>query len=176
MADEERAPEPAPETPGSRGKLIVIGIVAIVALGAGLGISMFIVLPMLRGDQPEENELDDAIPVSAVPFDFPEAQATVLPDGPEMPAPVLLYTVSMMCANEKTRLLIENNQQWFVAMLSELHSDKARAEMTSPPMKKGLLRQAMKEANTLLRRLQEKPDPDIHVIEVLYLKCAIFDL
>jgi len=179
MAEEEAGAEPTPKPSGNMLKFAVAGaLIILVSATGGFLTYTFVLAPALEDEQPvkTENRGEEPIPASAVPFDFDEAQATVLPSDPDAAAPLLLYRVSMVCADDKTRMVIEQNQQWFVAMLADLHSDKTREEINSPGMRDSIRKQAMKEANSLLRRLQKDPDPEIRVIEVLYLKCTIIDL
>ena len=175
---EEKAPEPvAAKSSNKLFGLIVALIVLTAAAAAGLVTYKLVVAPMFaKPEAPPADQTTDAIPPTAVACDFEEAQTAVRQDDPAAPASVLMYSVSFICANLQTQLIVEKNKQWFVSKLSELHRNRTKAELNDPQVEKEITRLALEEANSLLRRLQEKPDPSIRVIEVLHLKFSVFDL
>ncbi|HUW61487.1 MAG TPA: hypothetical protein VMZ06_10810 [Candidatus Bathyarchaeia archaeon] len=175
---EEKAPEAgAPKSSKKLFGLIGAALVLVAAAGGGLVTYKFVVGPMFAApEDPPPNLISDAIPPTAVACDFDETQVAVRSDDPAAPDSVLMYSVSFICANPQTQLLIDKNRQWFVSKLAELHRNRTKAELNDPQVEKEITRLALEEANSLLRRLQKKPDPAICVIEVLHLKFSVFDL
>jgi len=175
---EEKAPEAgAPKSSKKLFGLVVAVIVLLAAAAGGLVTYKFVVGPMFaEPEAPPPDLATDAIPPTAVACDFDETQVAVRSDDPAAPASVLMYSVSFICANPQTQLLVEKNKQWFVSKLAELHRNRTKAELNDPQVEKEITRLALEEANSLLRRLQEKPDAAIRVIEVLHLKFSVFDL
>lgn len=182
MADEpqEKAGEEAGKSSGILGKLIVVGIVILVFAIAGVLTYAFVLAPMfqeppLAADPPVEDP-DDLIPAEAVAYDFPEKMVAVQADAVGEPSAVLQYTVSVICANETTRQLVEANRQWFESKFDVLHRGKTKSELNDAEVVSGITEQALEEANSILRRLQERPDTEVRIIKVLHLKFAMFDL
>lgn len=175
---EEQAPDAAAKPSKGMFKIIVVLIVILVAAVAGFVTYKFILAPMLQdGDeQPPTEEISNAIPPTAVAYDFDEAQAAVRSDDPAAGSSILMYTVSLICANPETMAIIDKNKQWFVSKLAEIHRGRTKAELNDPQVEKEITRLALEESNSLLRRLQQPPNPEIRVIEVLHLKFAVFDL
>ncbi len=175
---EENAPEQGAAKPSKKSSgLIVALVVLLVAAVGGFITYKFAVAP--RFNKPEEPPVEaenDAIPPTSVGVDFPETQAAVRQDDPNGVNSVLMYSCAFMCSNAETRELVEKNKQWFISKLDELHRNRTKAELNDPQVEKEICRLALEEANSLLRRLQEKPNEEIHVIEVLHLKFAVFDL
>jgi len=64
----------------------------------------------------------------------------------------------------------------FVAILVELHDSRTKAELNDPVVKESILRQAKQEANALLKRVQEKEDPTVEIIEVMYTEYTVIEL
>ena len=177
MAEEPKATKPAKKLPGIVKLLIVLLVVIVLAAGGGLAVYKFVLAPKLE-EKPEtaKTEETDAIPPKAVAVNFEEAQTAVRNPDPNAANSVLLYTVSMICAEEKTKALVDKNKEWFVSMLSELHRNRTKEELNDPTVEKSIIEQAKEQANSLLRRLQEKPDPEIKIIEVLHLKFTVFTI
>lgn len=111
-----------------------------------------------------------------MPFDLPEAQAAVVMVEPNEKASILTYTMSIVCENLETKHLVEKNKQWFISMLADLHRGKTRKELEDPEVQKAIIKQAMEEGNSLLRRLQKEPSAEIAIYKFLYLKYAVFTL
>jgi hypothetical protein len=169
---EEKKPAQAPP----KSKKCLIGVP-----GAGGFLTYtFVLAPKLETTATAPNAqapAEEPIPAEAVAYDFPEAQAALLSDDPSVPTPVLVYSVTIICSNEKTHALIDKNRQWFVAKLAELHQNKTRTELNDPQVEKSILEQTREQANSLLRRLQgNNPDPKIQVLQPLHLKFPIFVL
>jgi len=181
MADEpqQKAGREAGKSSGILGKLIVVGIVILVFAIAGVLTYAFVLAPMFQEppltSDPDEDP-DDLIPADAVAYDFPEKMVAVQGDATGEPSAVLQYTVSVICANETTRQLLEANRQWFESKFDELHRGKTKSELNDAEVVSGITEQARKEAESILRRLQERPDTEVHIIKVLHLKFAMFDL
>jgi flagellar basal body-associated protein FliL len=182
MAEEAKA-APAAKKSGGMGKIIVMLVLVLVSMGGGMALYKFVLGPRLEGDKAaqkeqkaEEEETSDAIPETAIPFDFDEAQAAVQAADPNASTSVLLYKTSMICANEETKALVEKNKQWFVSMLDGLHRNRTKDELNNPEVEKSMLEQAREQANSLLRRLQAKPNPEFKIIQVLHLKFTVFNI
>ncbi len=162
------------------GKLITVAIIVLIAVIAGLATYLFVLKPMLEEEATPTGEgeeiIDDVIPAGAVAVDFPEKMAAAKPDTQDSPSSVLQYVVSVICANEETRLLVDANRQWFEAKFDELHRGRTKSELNDPQVERSISRQMVEEANSILRRLQAKPNPEVRVINVLHLKYAVFDL
>jgi len=181
MADEPEggAEEQGQQSSGILGKLIALGIVVVGSAVAGVLAYVFVLAPLFAEPPPAADPTEnpgDAIPPGAVAFDFPEKMVSVQGDAAGGASPVLQYRVSVVCANEQTRQLVEANSQWFEAKFDEMHRGKTKADLNNPQALKNITRQAQQEANSLLRRLQEAPDPEVQIIEVLHIKFAVLDL
>jgi len=180
MAD-DRAVETPPKPGRGFAKLIFAGIAVLGAALGGLAVYRWVLVPRLlqaASAGAAAQDAEDAIPQDTVAFDFEETQAAVNADDPAKPNSVLMYSVTFICANPQTYALVEKNKQWFEAMLNDLHRNRTRAELHDPQVEKDIRKQALKEANSLLRRLQPKPAPEVEIkiIEVLHRKLAVFDL
>ena len=181
MADEsqEKAGDEAGKSSGILGKLIRVGIVILVFAIAGVLTYAFVLAPMFQEppavSDPDEHP-DNLIPADAVAFDFPEKMVAVQGDTAGEPSAVLQYTVSVICANETTRQLVEANRQWFESKFDQLHRGKTKSELNDTEVVSEITEQARNEADAILRRLQEHPDTEVSIIKVLHLKFAMFDL
>jgi flagellar basal body-associated protein FliL len=175
---EENAPEQQAAKPAKKSGGLIVGVVVLLIAAAGGFVTYkFAVAPMFsKAEEPPVEVESDAIPPTSVGVDFPETQAAVRQDDPNGINSVLMYSCSFICSDEECKLLVEKNKQWFVSKLDELHRNRTKTELNDPQVEKEITRLALEEANSLLRRLQEKPNPEIRVIEVLHLKFAVFDL
>jgi flagellar basal body-associated protein FliL len=179
----------APAKGGFSKKLIIVIVIAVVAgLGGGFGVMKV----MKKGDAHAEEKKSEAeeaveshkpaeseaIPATAVVFDFADGTANVLPDkgAQASGSSILQYAVSMVCSNEECKVLLEKNKQIFAAMLGELHRFRTKSELNDPVVQKNILKQALQESNSLVKRLQEKPNEEIRILQVLHVKYAVFDL
>lgn len=186
-------PEEANAAPAKGGgfskKLIIVIVIAVVAgLGGGFGVMKM----MKKGEESTEAKKSEAeeaveshkpaeseaIPHTAVVFDFPDATANVLPDKGTQSAGscILQYAVSVVCSTAECKVLVEKNKQIFAAMLGELHRFRTKSELNDPVVQKNILKQALQESNSLLKRLQEKPNEEVRILQVLHVKYAVFDL
>ena len=174
MAEEENAEKGAKS--GIVKKLIIVAAIVLVAGGAGLATYMIVIAPMFAEPETVEDDVD-RIPITTVLVDFDTLRATVLPANGENAAPALLqYSVSLACANEATRLLVEARRQMFQEILVRLHDARTREELNDPVAKESLLRQVKQEINALLKRLQETEDPTIQVTDVMYTEYTVLEL
>ncbi|MBI1318624.1 MAG: hypothetical protein GC168_06715 [Candidatus Hydrogenedens sp.] len=156
--------------------IIMGGFVVLVPTILALLVFQFILRPMLSGEAapPPEPEISDAIPEGAVPLEFAESQGAVLPDSPDLTAPILMYRVAMVCDSQLTSDLITAQMVYFTAMLDKLHRNRTRSELSDPQVQATILKRAEQEANTLLKRLS--PKEDHKVLEVMYTKYGLIDL
>jgi flagellar basal body-associated protein FliL len=161
-------------------KILVAVIVAVVVCAAaGLGVYFTVLAPRLKAAESKAAETqptNDAIPETAAYVDLPEAQAAAVAVEPNEKTSVLTYSVSIICENAETKETVEKNKQLFVAMLSDLHRNKTKKDLEDPEFQKSLLKQALEEGNSLLRRLQKEPNPEIKIFQMLYLKYAVFTM
>jgi len=168
---------------GSRGsgvlwKVLIFGGIVLVAAIAALLLFLFVLKPMLAEPavQPKENPDEPKIPATVVSVPFEETYATLVmpPDSPY--SSTLLFKVTLECANEATAALVTANQARFTDLIGRLHRNRTREEMADPLVQEGIQRQIQQEANKLLRRLQQEPNPDIRVTGVFYETFYIQDL
>jgi flagellar basal body-associated protein FliL len=182
MGEEAKAAAaPAPKSGGGMKQVLVMLILVIVSAVGGMGLYKFVLAPRLEDKKTEEKHVEaeeesEAIPEGAIAFDFPEAQTAVVNNDPSAPNSVLIYTTSIVCGNEETKAIVEKNKQWFAAMLSDLHRNRTKEELTDPKIEKSILEEAREQANSLLRRLQTEPKPEVKVIQVLHLKFTVFTI
>lgn len=177
MAEENAAAESEKKSSGMLSQIILLLVVVLVSTIGGALTYKFVLGPMFEEGpaKPPPPTVEDPIPAAAVMYKFEPSQTGVIAKEGESPA-VLMYQISFACANAATYAIIEANLDWFVAMLSDLHLNKTKTEVTDPAFKRGIEKQALREANSLLRRLQEEVDPDIKVIEVLHVQFAAIDI
>ena len=179
MGEEPKGGKPAKKS-GGLGQIIVMLVLVIVSAVWGMAIYKFVLAPKLDGQEQKHAEDDegDSIPAGAVAFDFPEATTAVTSSDPNASNSVLIYAVSLVCENEETKALIEKNKQWFTSMLSDLHRNRTKEELSDPAVEKSILEQAKEQANSLLRRLEADPKKkeELKIIQALHLKFAVFTL
>ncbi len=157
--------------------IIMGGLVLLVPLVLAILVFQFVLRPVLGSDTPAAPavpEVENVYPVGAKALEFAGVQAAVLPDEPDLAAPVLLYRVAMVCKDQATYDLIAAEQVYFTAMLDKLHRNRTRSELNDPQVQETILKQARQEANTLLKRLV--PNGNLEVIEVLFVKFGMIDL
>ena len=152
------------------------GLVILVPTILALLVFQFILRPMLGSETPPEPEevIEGVIPAGAVPLSLPEVQGAVLPDDPDSVAPVLIYQVAFICADQITSDMITANMVYFQAMIDKLHRNRTRSELNDPQVQTTILKRAEQEANTWLKRLA--PESDFEVLEVMYVKFGMIDL
>ena len=163
---------------GVLGKIIALGIVVLVAAIGGMLTYMFVLAPMFE-EKPPPTVSDDGgekIPAGAEYVEFDEKMASVKPEIDDGSSTVLKYKISILSANAATTALIEANRQLFEAKFDELHRGRTKAELSDPQVLRSIRRQAEQEGNSLLRRLQEEPNPEIRIIQVLHTTAATFDI
>jgi len=175
MAEETNAAAEQPSSPVVR-TLIGVGIVVLVAAILAALTFQFVVRPLVApAAAPEAPPPDDLIPATAVSYDFPEMQATVLMNDPDAAAPLLMFQLSLLCANPATMETIVSRQSLFVSLVNKLHRNRTRSELNDPYVQESLLRNAEQEINALLRRVAPNA-PDLRVLQADYLKFTIYDL
>lgn len=174
MAEEEK-PEQVQAKSGLGKTLVAVGVIVVVAGVAGLGTFKLVLAPMFAEPANDGEPVTDKIPVTAVMVDFSGLRASVLTDDSETPA-LLQYSITLVCANPQTALLVEGRTQLFVAMLVKLHDARTKEDLNDPVARESVLRQAKNEANALLKRIQEQVDPMVEVIEVMYTEYTVIDL
>lgn len=196
MADTKKTEEketPAPQKSSSLVKYIILAtVMVLVPAGIAVALVLFVVQPRLAAppETPQHQEhAGEAFPAEAFTVDFDEAQANVMTDNPNAPAPLLTYAVSIVMTGgeagggggghggggEDARVkLIKGKQSFFTAMLGKLHRNRTRKELNDPQVQESILKQAKQEANVILKKLFH--EEDFQVIEVMYTKYAIFDL
>lgn len=160
------------------GKLITLLVVMLLGAGAGVGVYIFVLAPKLnpeKASETHEEELGDKIPPGAKTIAFDESIATVISSNKDVPAPLLMFGVSMLCANEETFALVEADKEYFKSMLARLHSYKRREELNDPLVQENIEREALRKANERLAKLQDKPKSDIKILEVYHTKFAVVD-
>jgi flagellar basal body-associated protein FliL len=179
MAEEPKAAPPPPKKKsGSIKHIVVIVVLVVLSVAGGVVLYKLVLAPKLLTSEeaPQEEAASEAIPPGAVPLDFEETQTAVADSNPNAANSVLIYTVSVICANAETKELVEKNKQWFVAMLSDLHRNRTKEELADPAVEKSILEQAREQANSLLARLQPEPNPEVKIIQVLHLKFTVFSI
>lgn len=177
MTEEEKGKQQQAKS-GWVGKLVVIGLIILVPAIVGVSVYRFVLRPMFAQPgipTPPQDDAGERIPVSTVLVDFTGLRASVKVDDPSMPA-LLQYSVSLACANEASRVLVEGRRPYFESMLVNLHDSRPKEELTDPMAKEDRLRRAKQEANVLLERIQEEKDPSVRVIDVLYTEYTIINL
>ncbi len=178
MAPEEQLEQQAAPAKSSMMRMgIIAGIVILVPAILALALFNFVFRPYLAGDEAAaqpKRPAQESHPASAVAYEFPEAQATVVAQDFDTAAPLLIYQVALICDGPRTLGVIEQRNTWFNAMVGKLHRNRTRAELNDPYVQETILRQVRDEANSLLEKFA--PRGDHHVIEAMYLKFAIFDL
>ena len=172
---EEQTNEEKKATSGIGRMLVMVTVPVVIAALAGFGTYKFVLGPMFEEPAEPEPTAGDKIPMTAVMVDFDSLRATVSTDDTEMPA-ILQYSVALTCSNQQAALLVQTWQQHFLAMLVELHDSKTRDELTDPAAKAGMLRRAKQEANSILQRVQEEPDPAVEIMGILYTEHTVIEL
>lgn len=173
MAEENKA-EGVAEKKSVLSTIIPLVVVVLVSALLALAIFNFVIRPRLGGEVASEPDPVDALPMGVMTYELPEAQATVLVEGPDQTAPLLIYQLALVCRDLPTHTLIDQRRAFFNARMAELFRNRTRAELNDPYVQDSLLKQARQKANTELRKFDPKGTQE--VIEVLYLKYAIFDL
>ncbi|NJL73305.1 MAG: hypothetical protein HC888_18100 [Candidatus Competibacteraceae bacterium] len=173
MAEDNKAEAEAPK-PSMLSKLIPVVIVVLVSAVLALVLFNFVVRPRLGPGAVEPEVPADTIPAEAMIYEMAEAQATVMVDSPDQAAPLLIYQLALVCKDQMTYTLIETRKAFFSARLTELFRNRTRSELNDPYVQESIRKQAMQKANAEIRKFS--PGGSEEVLEVLYLKFAIFDL
>lgn len=176
MADEEKAE--AAESKGSSGLILKIAIIAaiiIVPATAAVVTYRLVLAPILAENAPTPEPEESKIPPTAQTSTFDQSFVTVIMPDPNVPASLLLFSVSFECANLETAALVEGHKARFNDMVTQLHSFRTREELNDPLVKESIQRQARQKANAILARLQDRPDPNIRITAVFHDRFAVQD-
>jgi len=174
MAEEEKNEEKP--RPAIARKVVVPAVTVLVAVVLGLAAFKFVFAPMFKEPEEQGEEVTNKIPVTAMMADFDKLQASVRTDTTGGGPALLQYSVTLVCANGPTSILVQENTQWFRAMLVRLHDGHTQDDLTDPVAKESRLRRAKNDANALLTRLQEEEIPDIEIIDVMYTEYTVIEL
>lgn len=164
---------------GLKKKLLGLAMALIVpALAAG-GVYYFVVHPMLTQEEARagEEERGDRISESAVTLSMEESFATVNMSNTNIPASLLLFKVSLECANPETAELVNSHKVRFVDMINGLHSFRKRETLNDARIKEEIQQEAIRRANAILERLP-KPDAsnaEYRITDVFHERFAIQD-
>lgn len=154
--------------------LVTMLVVAIVAAGAGIGVYATVIAPKLSGEKPKEAP-KDKVPPTAKSVAFEEDVITILAPEKGAPAPMLLYSMSLLCSDEEAAKLVEADKAYFKEMLADLHRYKKREELDDPLIKEGIKKEALKKSNERLERLQVEPKEEVRVLDVFHTKFTVVD-
>lgn len=178
MADNvDNAQAPASPGKGWLWKIILYGGVVLAAAIAALLVFLFVIRPMFSAGEEKDPDFvaEPKIAATIVTIEFEQTFASILmPDN--APSSTLLYQVAMECNNQIAADLVTKNMPRFVDMIGELHRNRTRNELDDPLVVAGIKKQAVQEANKILRRLQEEIDPEVRVNEVFHKQFYIQDL
>jgi len=188
MADKE-TPQAEPQEQSAEKKKsmlmpILFGVALILPAIAGLAVFRFMILPRVAAEEAATTdtetmveETDEYTPEMQI-LELPEAQATVTPPNFDAASPLLMYQVALTCANPQTVSVIETYKPMFIALVSKLHRNRTRAELSDPFVQETILKQVREEANALLQKLVGKNNNKvpIRVIEAVYVKFTIVDM
>ncbi|MFP4172955.1 MAG: flagellar basal body-associated protein FliL [Candidatus Hydrogenedentota bacterium] len=174
MVDEQNASSQR----GLKKKLLGLAMALVVpALAAG-GVYYFVVRPMLTQEEARAGEeSEDRISESAVTLSMEESFATVNMSNTNIPASLLLFKVSLECANPETAELVNSHKVRFVDMINGLHSFRKRETLNDASIKEEIQQEAIRRANAILERLP-KPDnsnADYRITDVFHERFAIQD-
>lgn len=198
MADEKKAPgkKGSGEAGGEAaaggkksppGKLGLFAGVMVAAALLAVATFIFVLKPMLaggggegqgagvedrRGD-PSSGKEGEGAQVRTVRFD--QAVVTLLMPHSDQPASLLLFQMSMECANPETEALVTQHKAKLAAMLTELHSFRRREELNDPATKKAIEKAALQKANDILQQYLPKPNPKIKVQDIFHETFVIED-
>ena len=175
----EKKKEAAPKKGSKLFSFVILPLAMIlIAATAALLAWQFVIKPRMEVKPAGQPPNADMIPPMAVTVPFEDAHTTVVMSDPEFPASTLLYKVALVCNNQATADIVQNrnNLPRFVNMLRKVHSYKSRDELSDPMIEANLQRQIVQQANQILERLQEAPDPEVKVIEALHLAFFVQDL
>jgi flagellar FliL protein len=179
MAEEEKN---VPQAPAGKspivGKLITVLVVVLLAAGGGGAAYKFWVEPRLKGETAhaeDENKEEEKVPETAKAVPFDDFMVTVLEPDRTKPAPLLLFSMSLLCANEETVDLVERDKAYFMDMLNVLHSYKKREELDDPLLKESIKKEALRLANERLHKLLLEPNEEVKVLDVFHTKFTVVD-
>lgn len=168
----EEVKEEQPPKKAALGGLIkwaAAGFLVVLAGVGGFATYYFVLAPRLATT---ETEIDDAprmeLPLNPVMVTFEQNFVNVIMEA-DLPASILIFGVTLECANEKTSIIVEAWKPRFMDLLNKLHDSHKRSELDDTrSIKESIQSQAMQQCNSLLKQLQPKPDPEIRITGVLH--------
>ena len=174
MADEQ------PKSPrgGLKKKLLALAMALAVPALAAAGVYYFVVHPMLTQEEARAGEeAGDRISESAVTISMDESFATVNMSNTNIPASLLLFKVSLECANPETAELVRRHEVRFVDMINGLHSFRKREALNDARVKEEIQQEAIRRANAILERLpkMESPNVEYRITDVFHERFAVQD-
>jgi flagellar basal body-associated protein FliL len=170
MADEVSPPEPQPSGGGLLRTAGMIAAIVVLAGLSGLAAYAFVLAPLLRSEITLEAAAD-TIPISAVEVPFETTYVNLLMPSEDMPASMLLFAITLSCANQATADIIRLHRARFSDVIMKLHDGRTRSEVMSDPrvLKESIQKQVVQETNQVLRRLQgNQVNEHIRVIDALH--------
>ncbi len=174
MADEQ------PKSPrgGFKKKLLALVVALAMPAVAAAGVYYFVVHPILTQEEARAgDEAEDRISESAVTLSMDESFATVNMSNTDIPASLLLFKVSLECANQETADLVRRHEARFVDMINGLHSFRKRETLNDARIKEEIQQEAIRRANAILERLPRTANPnvDYRITDVFHQRFAIQD-
>lgn len=160
------------------GKLMAFGGIAVVSAGVALGVFFVVIAPMFKEPATEAPKEGDTgkLPATFAIMEFKTLRASVLPSQQGGAPSLLQYSVAIVCRNDETRLLVEEKIQLFQAILVKLHDARNATDFTDAVVKESILRQAKSEMNAKLKSLEEKENPEIEILDVMYTEFTLVEL
>lgn len=174
MADEQHA---SPRG-GLKKKLLALAMALVVPALAAAGVYYFVVHPMLTQEEARAGEEGaDRISESAVTLSMDESFATVNMSDTNIPASLLLFKVSLECANSETAELVSRHEARFVDMINGLHSFRKRETLNDARIKEEIQQEAVRRANAILERLPNTDNPNVEyrITDVFHERFAVQD-
>lgn len=172
MSEETAETQEQPSAKGGGGifKLAMMALIVLVAAGGGFATYQFVLAPMLAPPATEEEtEPREYVPLNPVAMDFQDNYVNVIMEEPGIPASTLVFAVTFECNNQETYDFIDMYMARFTNLVNNLHESTRRSELDDlREFEKGVQRDAMRQANALLQRVQAEPKDDILVTGVFH--------
>lgn len=178
MADEQ---PPKPEQDGEKKgggifKLAIVAVFIVVPLIVALATYRLVVQPALAEDEPDITAAaGDESYASVVNYEFEQGMASIIPENPEWPASQLIYQIGFECANPETVAIIEQHRNRFQSLIHDKHLYHHREEMNERVLRDSIQEQIKIEANALLRRYQDEPNPTVRILDVYHIQWMVHD-
>ena len=175
MAEEEQVETEEAKGPSLISKLVPIAITVLVPVILALVVTKIFFLPILAGEvEVEDTAAFDPIDPAEVTLRFEMPHATVLTESDDRSRYVLMYTVILVCSTEATFLLITEEEDRFMGMVSTIHRNRTKKLLDDPQFQDHLMSQTQEELNILLRRL--RPEEKHEIREVTYLQFSVMGM